>query len=124
MMNGMKMVVPLVISLLMATEARAQRTSQDLFDDCKSDKPEVQMSCVRFLEGIHGMTALFGALVQGIDPPTVKRSLAPFGDCAPGPVASAQLRWTFMGWADRHPSELGQPELDGALIALRERWPC
>ncbi len=44
-------------------------------------------------------------------------------DLYPG-YSGAQLRQLFINWAEKNPKLWQQPMHFGAVLALREAWPC
>jgi hypothetical protein len=71
------------------------------------------LSCVRYLNGIMDMEAISVALGN-----------RPIFCPPPTGISGDQVRRIFVKWAESHPKELHQTARTGAVLALREAFPC
>ena len=132
-LNGWRQVgTALVAGALACGSARAEdtsiflsRTTQALYQNCKSDNTLRTMACVSYLRGVFdalNMTAQ--ASYDAHLPKDVQAWLRASGMCNPEVVTIPQLRQVFIAWAEKNPTKWQDDQYLSAWRALTDAWPC
>lgn len=102
----------------------AERSTQDLYNDCKSADPGLQIACVRFMSGVAGMMGIAATLETEFKAPDAKIALKVVAMCNTEFVSAAQMRQAFINWAEKNPTKWQLPESFGAWSAIGDAWRC
>ena len=124
--------IVLVVGLVASSGSYAQdttifssRTTQALYQNCKSDDNLRVMACVSYLRGVFdalNMTAQ--ASYNTRLPKDVQAWLRASGMCNPKVVTVPQLRQVFIAWAEKNPTKWQDDQYLSAWRALTDAWPC
>jgi len=101
-------------------------TTQGIYEQCKSEDPVDEISCLRYLTGVANMMELLGVVTQQ---PSVNRAALSQAGIFKASICYAnyngtKLRQIFINWAETNPTQWERPSLGGAVAAFQEAWPC
>ena len=111
------------------SDATAQETGQNftvqkLYEICQSSTLTDQEGCGLYLTGVGDiMEQVALELTKPWATKAARSDLSIHAICTPG-YSGAQLRQLFINWAEKNPKLWQQPMHFGAVLALREAWPC
>jgi len=100
------------------------RSTQALYDQCKSGDQTAALSCTAYLTGVAEMMAILGAFAENSKFTASERAdWARIGLCN-SDYSPDELQQTFINWAVKNQTEWQKPREYGAIRAFKLAWPC
>ena len=117
----------IAVSLGHARAEEFDQSVQGLYNNCKSQASIGVGFCLGYLGGIgHGLIAVgevAGVAASQYDASNaVESAFLRMGIC--GQATFGAYQQAFINWAERHPESWSMDMTVGAILALRETWPC
>ena len=113
------MALATVVALTLSRIALAagKQDVQALYYMCKKTGTTEYWICAGFVGGVADLMGLFPVGPRDREP-----ALKAFSMCA-SPSHGAMVQ-AFINWAETHPEQWDQPQVNGVVQALRSQWPC
>jgi hypothetical protein len=113
-------------SAIAYTPAPDLDTTQEVYEECKSQDPVDGIACIRYVEGVADLMEAIGVITQrpGVNRPAFAvAGIFKAGLCYAN-YNGAMLRQIFIRWAEKNPTQWQQRPLIGVVKAFQEEWPC
>jgi Ssp1 endopeptidase immunity protein Rap1a len=91
-------------------------TIQNLYNWCKTGDATGKLMCVNYVAGVTDTMTLVGA--------DHSETSSSWGMCITGRVSHVQAIQVLINWAEKNPKLWNEGKGIGAVVALRETWPC